>query len=149
MRTLLLTLHIVAVAAWLGGNFAQIFLMRGFKAGPSTVAAAWFRGAAIMVRLYYSVAGVLLTATGVGLVLTNDAWSFGSGFVSVGFAVVIIGAVLGMVFFAPRADRAASAFEIGDDAAGRAAASSIGTLALVDTALVLLAVVAMVGRWPA
>jgi len=31
-----------------------------------------------MAKIYYSIAGVLLLVTGVGLVLNNDAWSFGS-----------------------------------------------------------------------
>ncbi|MDH3299460.1 MAG: hypothetical protein OES24_03035 [Acidimicrobiia bacterium] len=52
--------------------------MPGFTAGDSGLAAAWFRASANMAKIYYSIAGVLLLVTGVGLVLNNDAWSFGS-----------------------------------------------------------------------
>ncbi len=149
MRTLLLSVHIVCVAAWLGGNFTQMFLMRGFSAGDSALAAAWFRGSAAMAKVYYSIAGVLLIATGVGLVLDNDAWSFGSGFVTVGFVAVIIGAVTGVTFFGPRAERAVTEFESGRIDEGRKSASSIGTMALVDTVIVLIALVAMVSHWQA
>lgn len=149
MRTILLSFHIVAVAAWLGGNFTQIFLMRGFSAGPADLAAGWFRGSARMAKIYYSLAGAVLIVTGTALVLTNDAWAFSSGFVSVGFAVVIVGAVLGITFFGPRAERAAVAFEAGDLEQGRTAASSIGSMALFDTVLVLIALVTMVSHWQA
>lgn len=149
MRTLLLSVHIVSVAAWLGGNFTQMFLMRGFSAGDSATAAAWFRGSARMAKIYYSIAGVLLVATGIGLVLNNDAWSFGSGFVTVGFVAVIIGAVTGVTFFGPRAERAIEEFESGRITEGRTSARSIGTVAMVDTVIVLIALVAMVSHWQA
>lgn len=149
MRTLLLSIHIVSVAAWLGGNFTQMFLMRGFSAGDSALAAAWFRGSANMAKIYYSIAGVLLTATGVGLVLDNDAWSFGSGFVTVGFVAVIVGAVTGVTFFGPRAKRAVEEFESGRIAEGRKSAASIGTVAMVDTVIIVIALVAMVSHWQA
>lgn len=149
MRTLLLSVHIVCVAAWLGGNFTQMFLMRGFSTGDSALAAAWFRGSASMAKIYYSIAGVLLIVTGVGLVLNNDAWSFGSGFVTVGFVAVIIGAVTGITFFGPRAERAAEEFENGQVSDGRKSASSIGMVAMIDTAIVLIALVAMVSHWQA
>jgi len=123
--------------------------MRGFTAGDSALAAAWFRGSANMAKLYYSIAGVLLIATGVGLVLNNDAWSFSSGFVTIGFVAVIIGAVTGITFFGPRAERAAGEFESGQVAEGRSSASSIGTMAMVDTVIVLIALVAMVSHWQA
>lgn len=149
MRTFLLSVHIVSVAAWLGGNFTQMFLMRGFSAGDSAPAAAWFRGSASMAKIYYSIAGVLLTATGVGLVLNSEAWSFSSGFVTIGFVAVIFGAVAGITFFGPRARRAADEFESGRIDAGRTSAASISTMAMVDTVIVLIALVAMVSHWQA
>lgn len=149
MRTFLLSVHIVSVAAWLGGNFTQMFLMRGFATGDSGMAAAWFRASANMAKIYYSIAGVLLTVTGVALVLNNDAWSFGSGFVTVGFVAVIIGAVTGITFFGPRAERAVEEFQSGRIEEGRRSASSIGVVAMADTAIVLIALVAMVSHWQA
>lgn len=62
---------------------------------------------------------------------------------------MVIGAVTGAVGFGPLAKRRASALESGDSADAASAQGRIIPLALVETALVLLAVLAMVERWQA
>lgn len=145
-RTLLLAVHIAGVAAWLGANFVQLVLSPRFAQGSAVVAAAWTRQTIWLGERYYNVAGGVITATGVLLVLDGD-WSWGSGFIWVGVAVVVIGGVMGVTLFGPLARQRADALESGDDTAAAAAQSRIIPLALLDTALVLLAVLAMVDRW--
>ena len=147
-RTLVLALHIAGVAAWLGANFVQLVLSPRFAKGPSDVAAAWTRQTIWLGERYYIAAGALIAITGVTLVL-DGGWSWSSGFIWVGIIVVVIGAVMGAAGFGPLAKQRADALEAGDTAAADAAQGRIMPLALVDTALVLTAVLAMVDKWQA
>lgn len=147
-RNLLLLVHIGGVAAWLGANFVQLVLSPRFARGPADAAAAWTRQTIWLGERYYNLAGGLIAATGVLLVLDGD-WSWGSGFVWVGISVVVIGGVMGVTLFGPLAQRCATALEAGDDATAAAAQGRIIPLAFVDTALVLTAVLAMVDKWAA
>ena len=148
MRTGLLVLHITGVAAWLGANVVQLVLSPRFAREPATVAAAWTRQTIWLGQRYYNVVGAAILVTGVALVLDGD-WSWSAGFIAVGITVVIVGGVLGALAFAPLARSRLAALESGDPgAAGRAQARMI-PLALLDTALVLTAVLAMVDKWRA
>lgn len=148
MRTLVLALHITGVAAWLGANFVQLVLSPRFAQGPPEVAAAWTRHTIWLGERYYIAAGVLIGVTGVILVLDND-WSWGAGFVWVGIAVVTVGAILGGAVFGPLAKRRAEALEAGDTATATSVQARIVGFALLDTALVLTALLAMVEKWQA
>ena len=145
-HTLLLGIHIAAVGGWLGANFVQLVLSPRFARGPADAAAAWTRHTIWLGERYYTAVGGLIAVTGVLLVLDRD-WSWGSGFIWVGIAVVAIGAAMGGLGFGPLAKRRAEALEAGDTAAADAAQSKIIPMAYLDTALVLLAVLAMVDKW--
>jgi hypothetical protein len=147
-RDLLLVVHIASVAAWLGCNFTQLFLGPWFARRGGEVAAAWYDAASRLASRYYNVAGTLLAVSGVLLVLKMEyAWS--AGFVGVGITVVIIGGVLGTMFFAPTGKRLADLARDGDDAARRSLDRRYLAVACLDTLLVLAAVLAMVKRWNA
>lgn len=147
-RTLLLAFHIACVAAWLGANFVQLVLSPRFAKGPTEVAAAWTRHTIWLGQRYYTTAGLLIVVTGVGLVFESD-WPWSSGFIWVGIAVVVIGGVLGGGAFGPLAERRATALESGDIGAADSAQGRIIPLAILDTLLVLTAVLAMVDKWQA
>jgi hypothetical protein len=147
-RTLLLALHITGVAAWLGANFVQLVLTPRFDRAGATAAAAWTRQTIWLGERYYNVAGGLIALTGVGLVFESD-WSWGSGFIWVGIAVLVVGGVLGAAHFAPRSKARLAALEAGDEAAASRALGAIVPAAYVDTILVLTAVLAMVDKWQA
>jgi hypothetical protein len=146
-RNLLLLLHIAGVAAWLGANFVQLVLSPRFARGPADVAATWARQTIFLGERYYTAAGGLIGVTGVLLVLDGD-WGWGSGFIWVGVAVIVIGAVMGVAFFAPLAKRQIAVLDSGDGPGATAVlVRRIIPLALLDTTLVLTAVLAMVDRW--
>lgn len=145
-RTLLLWLHIASVAAWLGANFVQLVLSRRFAKAPAEVAAAWTRQTIWLGERYYNAAGALLATTGVLLVLDGD-WPWDTTFIWVGIAVVLIGGAMGGLLFGPLAKRRAAALESGDAGAAAEAQRRIIPLAVLDTALVLLAAWAMVDKW--
>lgn len=148
MRTWLLAIHIVGVAAWLGANLVQLLLSPRFARGPADAALAWTNQIIWLGERYYNVVGVGVLLTGVALVLDGD-WSWGAGFVSVGITVVIVAALLGIFAFSPLAKRRAAALASGDTADADAAQRRIMQLAVLDTTLVLVAILAMTDRWQA
>lgn len=148
MRTVLVALHISGVAAWLGANFVQLVLTPRFDKLGTAAAAAWTRQTIWLGERYYNVAGGLIGVTGVLLVLDGD-WSWSAGFIIVGIAVLVIGGVLGVAHFGPQAKARAAALEAGDTATAQRAFGRILPAALLDTALVLTAVVVMVEKWQA
>jgi hypothetical protein len=145
-RTLLLALHITGVAGWLGANFVQLVLSPRFAEGPTDVAAAWTRQIVWLGERYYIAVGVLISITGVLLVLDGD-WSWSSRFIWVGIIVVIVGAVMGGAVFGPLAKQRAEALEAGDRPRADAAQARMMPFALLDTGLILLAILAMVDKW--
>ena len=147
-RTLVLALHIAAVGAWLGANFVQAVLTPRFAKERADIAAAWTRQTIWLGERYYAVVGALIAITGVILVLDND-WEWSDGFIWVGIGVVVIGAVMGVAVFGPLAKQRADALESGDEATAQAAVGKIIPFAVLDTALVLLAVLARVHKWMA
>ncbi|MDO8389882.1 MAG: hypothetical protein Q7V57_05290 [Actinomycetota bacterium] len=147
-RTVLLSLHIASVAAWLGCNFTQLFLGPSFARRGGDAAMAWFEASARLARRYYNAAGTVLGVTGV-LLVREVGYEWSAGFVAVGITVVVIGALLGVLVFAPGGDRLAVAQREGDTGRVKALATRYTFAAAVDTTLVLTAVLAMVHRWRA
>ncbi len=147
-RTLVLALHITGVAAWLGANFVQLVLAPRFAKAPSDVSVAWSRQTIWLGERYYPLAGALIGITGVILVLDND-WSWSSKFVWVGIAVIVIGGALGGAVFGPLAKRRIGALESGAESTAASIQSRINLFGILDTLLVLTAVLAMVHRWKA
>jgi hypothetical protein len=148
VRTLLLAIHIAGVAAWLGANLVQLVLTPRFDKAGVAAAAAWTRQTIWLGERYYNVAGGLIAVTGVLLVLDGD-WSWSAGFIWVGIAVVVIGAVLGVAHFGPQAKARAAALEAGDEPAAERALGRILPAAYLDTLLIVTAVLAMVDKWQA
>lgn len=143
-RNVLLVVHIAAAAAWLGANFVQLALTPQFAKRGGEVAASWFEATSWLGKRYYNLAGGVLALTGVLLVMeTGYEWS--AGFVAVGIVVIVIGAVMGVAFFAPEGDRLAAASRDGKPLAS----SRYLAFALLDTALVIVAISAMVWKWHA
>lgn len=147
MRVLLLVLHIVGVGTWLGANVAQVASTKRLTSGGGKAAAAWMDTTVLWGRILYMPASIVILATGIGLVLNSDVYEFSNAFVSVGFAAAIIAAVTGMVVFAKGGEQAAAGFNSGDDAAGHAAVNRMTPWGILDTAILLVAIVAMVGKW--
>lgn len=147
LRDAALFLHIVAAGTWLGANVVQLVgPSLAFAQGTAT-AAGWMRiGRDLGTRLYMP-AGILLLLTGIVLVIDSPLYGFADRFVTVGFTVVIVGAVLGPAVFAPGSEKAAQAIEAGDLATAGAVRRRLTRFGFLDTALVLFAIAVMVIRW--
>ncbi len=144
LRDILLVLHIAAAGTWIGANVVQaVAPSMAAKQGPQT-AAGWYRIAGgLSTRLYMPVA-ILLLATGIWMVLISEQFSFGSVFVSIGFAAIVIGALLGKFVFEPGSEKAAAAIESGDAVAMKASAGRIAGFGVLDTLIILFTITAMV-----
>jgi hypothetical protein len=144
LRDILLVLHIAGAATWFGANIVQA-LAPSMAAGQSPEAAAgWYRVAGRLSSRLYMPASLLILATGIWMVVDSEEYRFGDLFVSIGFGVIIIGALLGIFVFGPGSERAAQAIESGDKAAIRASAARIAAFGTADTLLVLFAITVMV-----
>lgn len=146
LNTTLLVIHILAVAVWFGGILALSFASTTL-AGADASARRWFADAQLAVgRVAFSVAAVLTLVTGVWLTL-DQSISMGSTFVTIGFAVVIVGTVLGMAVYAPACKQLITAIDAGDKSAEEAASKKLMTTNAVNAILLLIAVVSMVATW--
>jgi putative copper export protein len=149
MNQVLLFLHIVAAAAWLGANVAQFVLRPRFAGDDATATARYLQGTVDMGMKLYTPAGVTLLVTGVIMVTRIEAFDFESLFVSIGFAMIVVGIVLGIVVFARKGREAAEHFENGRITEGAAVQSTLVRFGVIDTVLLLVTIAAMVGRWGA
>jgi hypothetical protein len=147
-RTLLLALHIAAIASWLGADVLQHALRRRWERESAEVAHAWARMQFFLHDRYYAVVAVVIALTGVGLVFESD-WSWSSGFVWVGIGTVVLGGVLGGVVLKSLAKQEIAAWERGDPDAARAFQRRMLPVELLLTAAVLVAILAMVDKWAA
>ena len=141
-----MVLHIAGAGIWLGANIVQLVVPQMAAKQGAAAAAGWYRVAGkLSSRLYMPVA-ILILITGSILVLQTESVSFGSLFVTIGFGVIIVGALLGKFVFDPGSEKAAAAIESDDQGLIRAATSRIATFGTIDTLLVLFAIAVMVLR---
>jgi hypothetical protein len=145
LRIVALWLHIIGASMWLGTNVAQMLI--GRRLVDAGAGLQWLKAVDKASGPIYGSASVLILLTGIYLVLSNDAFSFGSTFVGIGIAVVIIGGALAGLVFNRKTRQAIGFFESGDSAKAMPVYKSIGSWAVLDTALVAFAVLAMVSKW--
>ncbi len=144
-RNLLLLAHITSVAAWLGANILQLVVGPRLRARGGDVAREWAATGVFLGQRYYNVVGALVAITGIGLVFESD-WEW-RGFVLVGIAMIVVGAITGIVGFDRLFKREVKARTEGDEVAARRTAHNITSLALMDTILLLITALAMIDKW--
>ena len=145
MRDVALWLHIIGASMWIGTNVAQMVI--GPKLVNGGAGLQWLKAVEKASGPIYGSASVLILLTGIYLVLSNDAFSFGSAFVGIGIAVVIIGGALAGLVFNRKTRQVIGLFEGGDSAKAIPVYKSIASWAVLDTALLVFAVLAMVSKW--
>ena len=146
MYELLLWLHILAAASWFGTGVASMIGDRLMSTETAEARAAWYRVILRFGQIVYMPAAVLVLITGV-LLVVNVGYGFGSTFVSIGFAAVIIGAGLGMTVFGPRSREASAALDNGDTAGAESAIARMRQASVLDVLILAVTIAAMVGNW--
>ncbi|HUR55399.1 MAG TPA: hypothetical protein VMZ71_14795 [Gemmataceae bacterium] len=147
-RTVLLSLHIAAIASWLGADMLQHAVRRRWQRETGDAALAFARMVHWLHDRYYAVVAGLIALTGVGLVFDGD-WSWGSGFIWVGISTVVLGGVLGGVVLKLLSKKQVDALEAGDSGAAHETHGRAVPIEMFLTTAVLVTIVAMVGKWRA
>jgi uncharacterized membrane protein len=146
MTETLLVIHVLAAVAWIGGGLFSGFVgPRMAKAGGET-AINWIRTATVAATRYFMPAGVITLLSGIGVVLSDEAYDFAAPFVGVGLAVAVIALVLGMTVNRPSAIKALAAAEAGDFPSVGVHARRAGLTWRIVVILLILTEIAMVLR---
>ena len=145
-REILLVLHIAGAGTWLGANVVQAVVPPLAARKSAAVLAGWYRITSALATRLYVPAAILILITGVLLVLEIDAYGFGHLFVTIGFGMIVVGALLGQFVFGPGGDAAADAVESGEPGAIRTTVGRLTRFGLIDTLLLLFTITAMVLR---
>lgn len=74
MRDILLIIHIVGVAGWLGGGLHGVVTYSAVASTAPPVAAPALRALAKLDQRFYAPATLLVLLSGIGLVLTSEAY---------------------------------------------------------------------------
>ncbi len=142
-----LWIHILAAASWFGGGVATQIGGQLFESEQDTLRAGWYRVVLRLGQVLYTPAAIVVLITGVLLVTGNEAYGFGSTFVSIGFLAVIVGAGLGMAVYGPRSRAASAALESGDSNGAAAAIARIRQAGLLELGLLAITIASMVWKW--
>jgi hypothetical protein len=146
LRDVLLVLHIAGAGTWLGANVVQAIVPPlAARTGAATLS-SWYRVTAGLSTRLYMPAAILILVTGILMVLDSDVYGFGDVFVNIGFGMIVIGAVLGIVIFGPGGEKAAAALESGDEREIRTEVGKVTRWGVIDTVLFLFTITAMVLR---
>ena len=146
MRDTLLVIHILAAATWFGGSMTAGFLASRMRAIGHEAGSGFMAGFEKMGRLYYPPSAVVILATGIWLVIDNDAYNFEDSFVVIGVVSVILGAFLGIRIFGPLAQQARAAHEAQDETALDRTYRRFAGFGVLDIAILAFAVISMVTK---
>jgi hypothetical protein len=147
-RTILLTMHIAMVAAWLGADVMQYAMRHRWARETAEASKAWARMQFWLHDRYYSVVAVLTVASGIALVQSED-WGWSPTFIWVGLVTFVLGATLGGIGLKNLAKKRIDALDANDTQGADAATRRSLPIELLLTALVLVTVVGMVHKWGA
>ena len=145
MNDLLLIIHILAAAAWIGGGLLNGFVgPRIARSGIDGASLAWARVAAQAATRFFNPAGLLTALSGIGLVIVSEAYDWSDTFISIGLGIVLAAGLIGAIVHRPVGERIISALESGDRAAAAADGKRAAIWGAVTIVLLIVAVVVMV-----
>lgn len=147
MRELLLVLHIFGAALWIGGGIISLLGRGRLVAEGSVVALKWMGFEEFLGKAFFPIAAILTLLSGIGLVLLSEAYGFLDLFVLVGMGAFLVSAIGNAAFAARRDARAVAALVEGEEDVAREHFASTRPFHLVDVAVVVLALIAMVYKW--
>ena len=115
MRDGLLFLHIVGVAGWLGGGVYAFYTYSALASmEPAAAGPALQRLHKVEDRFFGPTSGLVLLS-GVGLVLTSEAFGWGDAFVLIGLGAFVISAIIGATVGKRNSERLVEATSTGSD----------------------------------
>jgi hypothetical protein len=145
MRNLLLLFHIVGAAGWLGaGLFAQYAYTRLTRDAP-TAAADSLEAIGKKASLYFGTVSGLVLVSGIGLVLTSDAYGWADAFVIIGIVAFVLSGIW-QSLVGNRTDARFLAAVKGDGSDPMVALRTWRRVSSVDLAILLFTVYAMIAK---
>jgi uncharacterized membrane protein len=134
---LLLFVHLVGVAVWVGGSIMLGFVSARIQAtGDATFRARFARSAGI-VGPVIGVSAVLIVASGAWMVVESDAIELSQVWVWLSLALFLLSAIVGGVYFAPASNRIVAALEGGRIEEADRRAGVFNLVSRLDTLLLL------------
>ncbi|NQV06641.1 DUF2269 family protein [bacterium] len=135
--------HVLAAIAWVGGvillnTYAPMVMSKGTMQDKIS-----FTKLVLFAGRVFMIAASIVLAFGVWLVI-DAGIEFSQAWISIGFTGVLVGAVLGPVFYTPSATKLKAAYEAGDDDASDALGKRISLVSTVEMLLMLIVVWSMV-----
>ena len=137
MENILLFVHILCAAIWIGGATISAILLISAKNLEPLQAKAIIQNIANLAKFIFAPMAVLVFITGTGLISVVEGLSFGDPWISGAFLGIFISIILGAVFHA----RAA---ESGDSQSLTSAIKSWLIIAYIDLAIIISVLALMV-----
>ena len=150
MRDILLTIHILAVGVWIGTNAMGFMVNPQINRRASEIASDHWPRTVVGFKYYlYIPAYAIVLISGVLLVtaVEDSPYEMSDTFVLIGLFAVLVGAVLGMIYFPRQGGKAGAAYDAGDMGAAASIEKKIAIWSIVDMIVIVVAVVAMVSMW--
>ncbi len=143
MEDVLLYIHILCAAVWLGGAAIGVTFLLSTKSLSPTQALPILRNLANLGKFVFGPTSVLVFISGIGLI-SVAGWSFSDTWISLAFMGIIASIIIGAVFHARAGRKALSAAESDDAPATIAAVQSWLVVAYVDLAIIAAVLALMV-----
>lgn len=138
-------LHIAAAIIWIGGGvFGLILTFRAETAHPAHALGIARDMEYVSIRVF-NPAAIVTLVFGILMVVDQDAIGFEQTWIAIGIGAIAASAILGMGYLGPRSKKIVALLESGD--AGFAQSlKSVRNVSLIDLAILLVAVWAMVAK---
>ena len=140
----LLFVHILAMATWLGGNIMLAFIYARVEGTGDALFRARFTKIAGIVGPIIGVSALLVLGTGIGMVLDSDAVELSQAWVWLGLALFGLAVIIGAAFFGPASGKIIAALEAGHAEEAERRVKTFNLVARLDVLLLIVIVGVMV-----
>lgn len=137
-------LHVIAAIVWLGGGILQTILVWRVRRADHSHRLGLARDMKALGDKMFGAATLAVLLFGVWMVLERPAFAFGDTWIVIGLVGILISGAIGGVFFAPQGKVLLGKLESGE--AADAVLRNISRVALIDQAILLVVVWAMVAK---
>ncbi len=150
MRDTLLTVHILATGLWIAATVVGlVFNPRINSKALAFASDHWNLSAVAFRRFFYAPAYVVILGTGIvlGRRAVDPTYKWYDLFNMIGKGAILFGAVVVLFYVARLGRKAAAAYAAGDSQRAASIERTVAILLAADLAVVVLAIVAMIGKW--
>jgi uncharacterized membrane protein len=140
----LLFVHILGVAVWVGGSIMLGFISARIQGTGDAAFRARFARSAGVVGPVIGISAALILASGLWMVVDNDAIELSQLWVWLSLALFLLSGIVGAIYFAPASNRIIEALEQGRIEEADRRAGSFNLISRLDTLLLVVIVGLMV-----